>query len=686
MNIFFACKKQALSYLCMLLFICAVSVGQGVDSIAVLNQIKVSSREYKDSLYYELVKIYRSSDPDQAKAYARHTYSLSKEFNHLTLNVKSCYALGYFYSKDNMLDSAVYFYNKGIAAAHNKLPQRLIYLYNDVGNLYEKFDIYDSALQNYLRSYEIAFELKNYQDQAIAQNNMGTISSRLNNYKEAARFYQTALEIKRANNITDGLDINMINLAFCYNNMSRYDEAESLLQQVVTFCETNSCDKAQQCDVYYGFGYGFFQTKNYEKAITSLLTARALALEQNNLQTYASSGVLLGMCELALSQAALKAETLFLESKRIAIEHNFKRILRDSYEQLSLLYESQNKLSQAIEMNKGFNRVKDSIFNEKLANNLRELQVLAARKESQHIIDEQSVKISRSTTIAYLTGISTLLALGLSVSLYKNMSANKRMKQKLQVEVEQKTVRLQNTVDQLAKVNSKLRDSQSEYESLIYRTSHDIRGPLATLMGLTLLAEREYIDHPDLLPGYLEKIKSTSIKLNDVLSGILLVNTVRSQPIVFETVNVKKLVLGTINKFKHLDVYPLIELSVDIEEDFCIITDRVILELVLENTLRNSFTYISNSNKKHTIRVHAKFSEDKRWVHVKVEDNGVGIEKQFKDQIFELFFVASERHGAGIGLYLSRVALERLGGSILISRIKDPTVFEIRILNKESIS
>ena len=50
---------------------------------------------------------------------------------------------------------------------------------------------------------------------------------------------------------------------------------------------------------------------------------------------------------------------------------------------------------------------------------------------------------------------------------------------------------------------------------------------------------------------------------------------------------------------------------------------------------------------------------------MEVQDNGEGIPEEFKDRIFEMYFRANERSkGNGLGLYIVKKAVEKLGGTI----------------------
>jgi signal transduction histidine kinase len=64
---------------------------------------------------------------------------------------------------------------------------------------------------------------------------------------------------------------------------------------------------------------------------------------------------------------------------------------------------------------------------------------------------------------------------------------------------------------------------------------------------------------------------------------------------------------------------------------------------------------------------------------ISFEDNGIGIESAYFEKVFDMFFRGSERSdGAGLGLYIAKETVEKLGGTIsLISTIGHGSTFKI---------
>ena len=103
----------------------------------------------------------------------------------------------------------------------------------------------------------------------------------------------------------------------------------------------------------------------------------------------------------------------------------------------------------------------------------------------------------------------------------------------LDQQVQDKTKELVDTNEQLTKVNEEL-------DNFIYKTSHDIRGPLASLKGMVNLAIMDVKDDKAL--GYLEKLDLTAEKLNMVLTRLLIVNRINHAELKPETVHFEPII------------------------------------------------------------------------------------------------------------------------------------------------
>jgi len=69
------------------------------------------------------------------------------------------------------------------------------------------------------------------------------------------------------------------------------------------------------------------------------------------------------------------------------------------------------------------------------------------------------------------------------------------------------------------------------------------------------------------------------------------------------------------------------------------------------------------------------------------EDNGIGINQDLQEKVFNMFFRATEKsEGAGLGLYIVKEAIDKLGGTIeMKSTFGQGTQFTMRVINHKSL-
>lgn len=667
-------RKALIGYVCYSFiffagfFVSIESLGQPADKKISASLKSVDEINY-DSLYYELFRSnYYNGSLKRAKAYALKALEFSEKFEHSDITAKSCRALGLVNHKLENFDSSKFYYYKGIGIASRSSQDRLlVFLANDFGRLYENLDVYDSALRYYNMSLEKAVNIGAKEDEAFALNNIGLVFYYIGNNTEALENLNAAVEIKRKLDIKS-LDISLMNIALIYNEQGRYDEAIQLLKEVEAKC-SEGCGDNLLADLYYDLGYAYFEKDQLSLAYDYLLRGYDWAQKSGNKKVMAHTLYHFGLYQFNKADYT-KTQDYLDRALKLAEEMNLRRLKRDIYLAYIRLYEKKGNLAMVVEFQNKYMSIKDDIFNEQMASNLKDIQLDAQRKQSEVIIQQKDTEIERVRLITTLVGVISVLLIVVSILIYRNYRASHRMKKILEKEIENRT-------GELVKSNADLTQMTQEYDQLVYRASHDIRGPLATLMGLTNIAKQDY-EEPLRVRDYLGKIESTALGLNQTLSQLMETNRIRNLPICIEEVDMGTLVEEVYSSFKNLNHFPLISLRIE-RGDWKkpLQSDKNLIGFVLTKVLDNAFHYFASHKQEKYIKVSWSQNNDKTTIAV--EDNGLGINEQAREKIFQLFYVASDIHGSGLGLFLAQMAANRLGGRIILARSAGPTIFKLII-------
>jgi signal transduction histidine kinase len=105
------------------------------------------------------------------------------------------------------------------------------------------------------------------------------------------------------------------------------------------------------------------------------------------------------------------------------------------------------------------------------------------------------------------------------------------------------------------------------------------------------------------------------------------------------------------------------------------------LGIILNNLISNAVKYQNHQEPQPWVKVNAKVTAEQAVILI--SDNGIGIKPEYMDRMFKLFFRASlQSYGSGLGLYIVKNTVEKLGGTIeLASEYGKGSTFTVVIPN-----
>ena len=224
---------------------------------------------------------------------------------------------------------------------------------------------------------------------------------------------------------------------------------------------------------------------------------------------------------------------------------------------------------------------------------------------------------------------------------------------------------------------SKLEEKIKELDTFIYRSSHDLKGPLASLQGLINVAKSEIQDIKS--KEYLSLIERSVNHLDTILMDLLNITRITQGSLKYSNLNLCSLIKDTIHSFENLAEYKNIEWLLDIDESIQLNTDKSLINNVLHNVIINAIKYHDRKKQNSFVKIITK--SNKYSVEIIIEDNGEGIPEELQKNIFDMFFRGNTKSsGTGLGLYIVKNAVEKLGGKIeLISKENKGSKFTITL-------
>lgn len=219
-------------------------------------------------------------------------------------------------------------------------------------------------------------------------------------------------------------------------------------------------------------------------------------------------------------------------------------------------------------------------------------------------------------------------------------------------------------VTSLRKLEKDLHEKNKELSTFIYRTSHSLRSPLTSALGLISLIrmEKQNSDIP-----YLDMIDNLIKKLDNILLELINVVLIKGGEVNSEEGNLFEFIQQLSNDYKYNEMFDNVTLEVNVDKKLTVKTDWVLLRAILSNLIENSIKY---RKLKSGAIIKIKGCEDNKGeaFNIEIEDNGTGISEEDQERVFEMFFRAhQEVQGTGMGLYIVKNAVDKLNGNIYLS-------------------
>ena len=229
--------------------------------------------------------------------------------------------------------------------------------------------------------------------------------------------------------------------------------------------------------------------------------------------------------------------------------------------------------------------------------------------------------------------------------------------------------------------NQELKTANYELDRFVYSTSHDLRAPLNSMLGLIEIAKDD--TNEDITREHLIMLKRSAKKLDGFICDILDYSRNARMEVAMEEINFKELITDITENLKFIgDNNRGIEFITEISGETSIYSDKNRLITILGNLISNAIRYQNAQIANPYVRIQIQiFPAETRIV---IEDNGIGMSEEVHSKIFDMFYrVSNESVGSGLGLYIVKEAVNKLSGEIKVqSEIGKGTTFLIKIPNK----
>ncbi len=233
-------------------------------------------------------------------------------------------------------------------------------------------------------------------------------------------------------------------------------------------------------------------------------------------------------------------------------------------------------------------------------------------------------------------------------------------------------------LNEVSNKNKKLEDANTELERFAFIASHDLKTPLRNISSFLKLIERKIENgYTQDIQEYLDYASLNAKRMHNLVQDILTFSRMNNENVPFQTIDLNKVVNHAINNLQ--DLVKQTGADLQIERLPTVVGNQAQLMILFQNLIENGLKY--NASISPFIQI--KAIETDLHYELLIRDNGIGIPKEYRNKVFEMFFRLHSQEdysGTGIGLATCKKIAIFHGGNISIqSSDQTGTTFKLEI-------
>jgi signal transduction histidine kinase len=511
----------------------------------------------------------------------------------------------------------------------------------------------ESAQKVYYNNVEFG---KSTQDTATILMNLYSLGQLYNDEEEsdaAIKCYQEILNMGKFNDRVSTHALTMFELSEAYLNKGNYKDALESINKGLELIQEHDLQVLKP-DMLVQKGEIFIATKDFDSA--ELIRKEISSIDKKDINSSHFGEITLFYANLHASKK--EHEKIIPLATSIIDTDGIKNSIKlSAYTKLHTAYHNMTRYDSAYHyLNEHNTLLEQNLKDEKLQKtNYLKIKYDSDQKEKDNEL--LSVKLIKNENfqklLLILMGFFGLMISFLIAAYYQKIKYNK----KLESEVQKRTVHLQQS-------NDLLKSSYKDIEEFNRILSHDLKEPVRNIVSFSQLTRKklsedsQFIDHIDIITNSGKQLSALIEEVN------VYRNNVSNDLNTMTHFNISKLMNDVLSKVRQKYLKKNIQLKIN--NTGMIKSHLDSLEIIMNKIFDNASLF--NDNDEVLIDVTYSLSENTHnfWI----ADNGIGIDPQYHDTIFQSFTRLNNRDaytGSGLSLSIVKSLTNRLGGEIYIT-------------------
>lgn len=419
---------------------------------------------------------YKKNDPDKALQIGLAALSISEQNNLQDKIVESNYHLGLIYIQKGDYKSALDYFSKnlksGITTSNSNFISRASI---NMANIYMAQGKYNSALDRYLAALKITESGKDKDLLYVNYLCLGITYYYLKNYSKSLEFYEKCSAIEKEKGEPAKMAYTYNAMGVIYKETGNYKKATEFLERTQKIA-LQSGDSSILSHNLGNLGEVYGLEGNFEKAKTFLEQGLAIQNRLKDDKGIGESLIHLGNLQLKFNKAK-EAITYYTKALEVGERIGISDIIKDANKGLSESYSELKDFKKALDYQKAFSMVKDSLFNSTSSMQIADMQTRyeTDKKEQENILltkenDIKGLEIDKQKSQRNVLVVTFLVIILLGGLVYNSTRLSNRNKILAEKELR----------------NMAVFQAQEKEKMQLSKELHDGLGPLLSLIKLNV--------------------------------------------------------------------------------------------------------------------------------------------------------------------------------------------------------